>query len=806
MSESNKSIGRFQILRELGRGAQSAVYLAYDPQLQREVAIKTLQFGTSDSKRNQSLLDEARAVSNLHHPNIVPIFEMGEQDSAPYLVFELVRGPTLGELIRREGKLSAANAADLMRQVADALAQAHAAGIIHRDLKPSNILIDGSGKPRVMDFGIAARLAPQAVGGMTAGLSGTPVYMAPEYVEKQAISPQLDIYAAGLLLLEMVSGERFVKGESLAQMAHQIVHLPVTVPPGTGIDDKLAGIILQSCAKDPLRRVQSAAQLKKLLDDYLGAAATSIGTGGEEIETQKKATLEFLIRRMRHKADFPALSDSVSAINKLTGSDKESITTLSNTILKDYGLTNKILRLVNSAHFRQSGGGNVSTVSRAVMVLGFDAVRNVVITVLLFEHLQDKSNARELKEAFLRANLAGMLARDASRKFMAREAEPAYVCALFYSLGQLLAQFYFPEEVLEVRKLMLQRPCSEDQAAMQVFGLTFSDLGIGIARYWGFPDDIVLSLMPLPEGTVRKPQTQIETLRILAGFGNELCAVIAATPKSGRDAAMAAVNRRFSVAMPFSDKKLIGVIESAYTDVGELASVLNVNLKQSPFAGQVRVWVSPDRSAGSADSKVPPAGIDGTILEDMPFLDSADELSPTDTAAQSEHAQATLTAGIQDISNSLVGDFALDDILHITLETMYRAMGFQRVLLCLSDPRAGMMTGRFGFGPDGGNIAKMFRFSLNGTADVFHLATSKNVDIIITDIDDPKIADRIPHWYREIMMAKTFVLFPLTIKGKPVALIYADRDAAGSLAIPEKELALLKTLRNQALLAIKHSI
>jgi hypothetical protein len=89
---------------------------------------------------------------------------------------------------------------------------------------------------------------------------------------------------------------------------------------------------------------------------------------------------------------------------------------------------------------------------------------------------------------------------------------------------------------------------------------------------------------------------------------------------------------------------------------------------------------------------------------------------------------------------------------------------------------------------------------------VFHLATSKGVDIIITDIDDPKIADKIPDWYRKAMVAKTFVLFPLTIKGNPVALIYADRDTAGSIVIPEKELTLLKTLRNQAVLAIKSSM
>jgi GAF domain-containing protein len=171
-----------------------------------------------------------------------------------------------------------------------------------------------------------------------------------------------------------------------------------------------------------------------------------------------------------------------------------------------------------------------------------------------------------------------------------------------------------------------------------------------------------------------------------------------------------------------------------------------------------------------------------------------------------EDAQAVLTAGIQDISSSLVDDFQLNDVLRITLETMYRAMGFQRVLLCLRDGKTERMSGRFGFGSDTNEIARSFQFPLGYAADVFHLATSKAVDIIIADIDDPKIADRIPPWYRQLTTARTFVLFPLNIKGKPLAMIYCDKDRAGSIAIPERELALLKTLRNQALLAIKQSI
>ncbi|HEX5337834.1 MAG TPA: HDOD domain-containing protein, partial [Gallionella sp.] len=474
--------------------------------------------------------------------------------------------------------------------------------------------------------------------------------------------------------------------------------------------------------------------------------------------------------------------------------------------------TNKLMRLVNSAYFRQSGGGNISTVSRAVIVLGFDAVRNVAITVLLFEHLQDKGNVRELKEAFLRANLAGMLARDASKKFMAREAEQAFICALFHSLGQLLTQYYFPEEVQEIRKLMVSKSCTEAQAVKQVLGISFSELGIGIAEQWGFPADIVSSLKPLPAGELRKPQTHPEMLRMVAGFANEFCDLVVGGSEKDKEKMVHGIRQRFSTAMPFSEKQVSEVLDSAYKEVKELAAVLHVNLKQSPFARQVDKWVNPSSAVpgvlGAASRTVESFTADGgAVLEDQAFFDDEDGLpDESDPVAMSAHAQSTLTAGIQDISNSLVDDFSLNDVLRIILETMYRAMGFQHVLLALKDVRSGSMVGRFGFGPEVQAMVKQFRFPLNNTPDVFHLATSKGLDIIITDIDDPKIVDKIPSWYRNAFPAKTFVLFPLTIKGNPVALIYADRDKAGSIVIPEKELTLLKTLRNQAVLAIKQSM
>ncbi|MDO8934060.1 MAG: HDOD domain-containing protein [Rhodocyclaceae bacterium] len=799
-----QTIGRFEIRRELGRGSQSVVYLAWDPQLQRDVAIKTMHFGKAEAEQNAALLAEARMVSKLRHPNVVPIFDAGEADGDPYLVFEYVEGRNLGDALKADGRLPPGRAADLMRQVADALAQAHALGIIHRDLKPSNILLDARGMPRVMDFGIAVRVTGDAAA-QEKGLSGTPSYMAPEYVTQQTVSVRNDVFAAGLILLELLTGARVMQGSRIEQVLFKVACEPVVIPKDAGIDERLSDIILRCCAMDPEARYPSATQLKEVLEAYLDSGVTAEPAASED---QKKATLEFLLRRMRHKSDFPALSDSVSTINKLTGSEKEGINKLSNTILKDYALTNKILRLVNSAFYRQAGGGNISTVSRAVIVLGFDAVRNIAITVLLFEHLQDKGNARELKEAFLRSNLAGLLARDVGKKVMPREMEESFICSLFHGLGQLLAQYYFPEEVDAIRNLMQSKQLSKTVASARVLGLSFEDLGIGIAKNWGFPTAIVNSMHQLPSGPIRKPATHDEMLRLVAGFSNEVCDLISACTPEDRNKVLRGMTDRFSSSLQISDKQLQVVVEQSFGELKELASILRVNLKQSPFARQVQVFTGSSGedkvAAAAAPGEDTDTSMDSTVLNSVPvYADEAE--AETSTGGVPDDAQSVLSAGIQDISNSLVEDFALNDILRIILETMYRAMGFRRVLLCLKDVKTGMMAGRFGFGPDTADLAKIFRYPLAYEADVFHLATQKSVDIIITDIDDPKIAERVPKWYREKITAKTFVLFPLTLKGNPVALIYCDKDKAGSIVIPEKELTLLKTLRNQALLAIKQS-
>ena len=153
----------------------------------------------------------------------------------------------------------------------------------------------------------------------------------------------------------------------------------------------------------------------------------------------------------------------------------------------------------------------------------------------------------------------------------------------------------------------------------------------------------------------------------------------------------------------------------------------------------------------------------------------------------------------------MVEGSSLNDILRIIIETIYTGIGFDHVIFALRDPRRAAMAGRFGLGEDIDTLVEQFQFALDFVPDVFHVALQKNIDVFITDTGDAKIVTRIPDWYRKAFSAGAFLLFPIMVKDRPVGLIYADAADANSITIQEDEIKLLRTLRNQAVLAVRQS-
>ncbi len=409
-----KKIGRFNLLRALGKGTQGVVHLAIDPVLQRNVAIKTLHVenlsNAVDTK--QLLLKEARTISKMVHPNIVSIYEAGEdEEHNPYLVFEYVSGQLLSDIMKSKRAMSVTAALSLLKPVIEAIAYASRQNIIHCDLKPSNILINDEDIAKVMDFGIARVLSGQ--NSKTDGFLGTPRYMPPEYIRRQSISAGNDVYALGLILYEMLTGKTAFKAMGIKQVITKVLHdsLPVPSKFNTDIDDKFESIILKAIDKKLENRYQSSVEFNAAIDEYQASQAGTVNLSSKK----QDVTVEFLLRRMKRKKDFPALSESLFKINEIVDEDEKGFSELAATIVEDFALTNKILKIVNSAYYRR-GAGEVKTISRAVMMLGFDAIRSIAVSLILIDHLHDKTQANQLKDQIVSCLYSGVFAKNLADK------------------------------------------------------------------------------------------------------------------------------------------------------------------------------------------------------------------------------------------------------------------------------------------------------------------------------------------------------------------------------------------------------
>jgi HD-like signal output (HDOD) protein len=338
-----------------------------------------------------------------------------------------------------------------------------------------------------MDFGIAARVSGGAAR-QNLDVAGSPAYMAPEALRGEPVTPLMDVYAAGLVLGELVRGKPLRVGKDLTTALRLAAQQPLQLPDDlqARIDDSLRAILLRATAFEPQQRYPSAQLFLDALTEW--TAQNQPVSGAEGGPAGRNSTLEFLLRRMRNKSDFPALSESVVRIQSMATSEKESISSVTNEILKDVALTNKLLRLVNSAHYAR--GSSIGTVSRAVSLVGFNGIRNMALSLVLLEHMQDKTNAQLLKEEFLRALMAGSIAAELGST--SAEGEEAFIGALFQNLGRMLSQFYFPEEAASIRALCAANkdPLNEEAASSRVLGMSFEALGLGVSKAWGLPESI----------------------------------------------------------------------------------------------------------------------------------------------------------------------------------------------------------------------------------------------------------------------------------------------------------------------------
>jgi predicted Ser/Thr protein kinase len=262
--------GRYRILRRLGQGGMGSVYLAEDTLLQRRVALKVSHFDGTDRDAEERFRREARAAAALQHEGICPVFDYGVEGDIPFITMAYIEGRSLHQALK-EGPPPEPNwAAELVRQVALALAEAHRRGVLHRDLKPANILLDERGRAKVVDFGLARR-AEDVTLTRPGATAGTPAYMSPEQVRGEPLTAATDIYTLGVILYQLLAGGLPYPGASMTELSYQIVHAEPKPPSARreGVDPHLDAVCGRAMAKAPADRYATMDELAGDLQAYL---------------------------------------------------------------------------------------------------------------------------------------------------------------------------------------------------------------------------------------------------------------------------------------------------------------------------------------------------------------------------------------------------------------------------------------------------------------------------------------------------------------------------------------------------------
>lgn len=266
--------GRYQVSHQIGGGGMSVVYLAHDVILNRDVAIKILRYDFSNEEElHKRFQREALSATSLAHPNIVSVYDVGEDGEMHYIVMEYIKGKTLKKYIQEYAPLSPARAVHIMKQLTSAIAHAHENGIVHRDIKPQNIMVDENGDVKVTDFGIATSLNATALT-QTNSVLGTVHYLSPEQARGGIATAKSDLYSLGIVLYELLTGELPFSGESAVAIA--LKHLQSETPSVRAFDatipQSLENVVLKATAKDTLHRYRSAEEMEEDLATVLSPA------------------------------------------------------------------------------------------------------------------------------------------------------------------------------------------------------------------------------------------------------------------------------------------------------------------------------------------------------------------------------------------------------------------------------------------------------------------------------------------------------------------------------------------------------
>jgi HD-like signal output (HDOD) protein len=491
-----------------------------------------------------------------------------------------------------------------------------------------------------------------------------------------------------------------------------------------------------------------------------------------------------LMNKVCGDEDMFALGSSVARVVQMASSDDQGTHDLAYYVLSDVALTQRILRLSNTVQYRTASGTTVTTISRAISLLGFDNVKTTALAMLLVDALSNSAHATSVRIELEAALCASLVCREMARHSFYQGAEEAAIAALFKNLGPLLVASHEHQRYAEIGQLVGAGKHNVGQASQLILGSSYDALSEAVLAEWKIPDVIVRALAPLPPGAPRPAASRGEWMRQVASFGLDVARLMGRAAAPGADPEARALLARYGAALDIDAARLDQLFAAVAREMDSLLQSMNMQ---------------------PAPREEPPA--DGPGLPNVLLLATMDAGQQQDGGAhpsgKPKNARELLLAGVQDVTQMRASGGKVNDVILAVLETLYRSMGFRFATVCLKDARAGQYRARVSFGEDDARRQAGFVFPAAPSRDLFHLAMENDADLMIADATGAKIRELLPAWHKALLAdAQSFIVLPLVVGKAQFGLFYADRTCPAPEGVPPDETALIKALKGQVLAAL----
>ena len=503
-----------------------------------------------------------------------------------------------------------------------------------------------------------------------------------------------------------------------------------------------------------------------------------------------------LVAAICNDPDLPALGSAISRVVQLSSSDDESIQQLAYLVLSDVSLTQKVLRLSNSVTFRVASGQVVTSISRAIFLLGFNTVKTCALAMILVDAMSGKQ-AECVRNELTKALAASMVGCELAKLSHFKDAEEIAIAALFKNIGRLLIASHDHKLYQKMMDLIENGTHTEAEASLEVLDFNLDSFTETILQEWDIPTSIIRSINSPPAGVLRPPKTRQEWMQQAAELSESAVPLILKLTNPEEITMEATIIRRFGKALNLDKKQF----DKLMINATEETSTLSTNAQLTSSLLDDKKEIKPENESTVADTKAEEDVLSGLFLPEVEDESATIEYHPS---GKPFNAQEQLLAGVQEITEMMaVRDYKINDLFLLVLEVLYNSLGFRFVTICLKDIKTNQYRSRYSLGENNEEIQRNFIFPANSSTDIFSLSIKRDVDLMISDASTKKVRDMIPHWHRSLLTdARSFIVLPLVVNVRSVGLFYADRKQVAPEGITADEMKIIKMLKRQVMTAL----